>query len=71
MQKRNTNAIQVMKRSLSKAELAAEFGVHRDTLMRWIRKNTELWTKLQGTGYHTSQKVFTPQQTNLIYSYFT
>jgi plasmid maintenance system antidote protein VapI len=36
-----------MKSSLSKTELATEFGIHRDTLMRWIKDNKELSAKLK------------------------
>jgi Domain of unknown function (DUF4248) len=60
-----------MKRSISKTELAAEFGIHRDTLMDWIKANRPLFLKLKKTGYKTYQKVFTPQQVNLIYSYLS
>ena len=60
-----------MKSSLSKTELAAEFGIHRDTLMRWINNNKELSSRLKEAGYKPSQKVFTPQQVNLVYSYFS
>ena len=60
-----------MKSSLSKTELAAEFGIHRDTLMRWIKNNKKLSAKLKEAGYKSSQKVFTPQQLNLVYSYFS
>lgn len=60
-----------MKRSLSKSELASEFGIHRDTLMRWIRNNRELTMRLKESGYTSSQKVFTPQQITLIHSFFS
>jgi hypothetical protein len=60
-----------MKRSLSKSELASEFGIHRDTLMRWIKNNPRLFVQLKETGYTPSQKVFTPQQINLIHSFFS
>jgi len=60
-----------MKSSLSKTELASEFGIHRDTLMRWIKNNKELSARLKEAGYKPTQKVFTPQQVNLVYSYFS
>ena len=55
---------------MSKSELAQELGVHRKTLMRWIKKNKMLCAQLKKTGYYTSQKLFTPQQVELIQSYF-
>jgi DNA-binding transcriptional MerR regulator len=56
---------------MSKAELAAEFGVHIDTLMRWIKNNEKLLSQLKKTGYFSRQRIFTPKQVQLIHSKFS
>jgi transposase len=60
-----------MGRSMSKSELAAEFGVHRATMMLWIKHNPKLFDQLKKMGYKSTQKLFTPKQIELIQSFFS
>ena len=39
------------------------------TFRQWILFNKELYSNLQNTGYHDSQRYFTPRQVELIFHY--
>ena len=58
-----------MEKSKSKSELASEYGVHPDTLMRWINQHPVMSQQLKDAGYKPSQKLLTPQQVGIIDSF--
>lgn len=62
-------------RSYSKKELALAYAPELTTggavkrLGVWMRYNPQLWQELQKRGYRTRQKLFTPQQVDVIFQY--
>lgn len=60
---------------LSKTEIAwqyspdAPLSTALNRLSRWIKGDSELYSKLKRAGYRDSQRLLTPHQVKLIYEY--
>lgn len=57
------------RKAIGKAALAEKYEVHPTTLMRWINASEKLKDELYELDYEDNQKVFYPQQLELIFKY--
>jgi len=56
-------------RAMSKSELAQKYGIHTETLRRWIINNKDLLNKLNAIGYNKYKNLLNPKELEIIREY--
>ena len=59
-----------MSKVKSRSELAADYGVHRSTIINWIDQNKQCRRELKALGWNRFAQIWKPSEIKVLQKYF-